>query len=77
MGTSPFTKKCYCHIAQRLRHIGGEFRKTKTREEGAPVSCLRTGGQMSLHHCAKLLGICFKERGRGGARDKTWALGWA
>lgn len=48
MGTSPFTKKCYCRIAQQLRHIGGGFRKAKTREEGAPVSCLRTGGQIRV-----------------------------
>lgn len=48
MGTSPFTKKCYCCIAQQLRHIGGGFRKAKTREEGAPVSCLRTGGQICV-----------------------------
>lgn len=29
VGTSPFTKKRYCHIAQRLRHIGGGFRRAK------------------------------------------------
>lgn len=33
VGTSPSTKKCRCHTAQRLRHIGGGFRGTRTREE--------------------------------------------
>lgn len=41
-GTSPFTKKCWCHAAQRLRHIGGGFRGTKTRQKGAPMTCPRT-----------------------------------
>lgn len=66
-GTSPFTKKCYCRTAQQLRHIGGRFRRAKTREEGAPVSCLRTGGQIRVSTIlpSKWASICSVE-GRVG-----------
>lgn len=75
VGTSLFTKKRYCHIAQRLRHIGGGFRRAK-RARGTCKLPQDWWANLSLHHSATQLGICFLERGRDGAQKKTWALGW-
>lgn len=70
VGTSPFTKKCCCHTAHRLRHIGGGFRGTRRREEEESVTRLVTGGQIQVSTAAaEQLGICVsEEQDRGGGK---------